>query len=106
VAFRLLSALNGIFEHANIRVRPAVDTALSWVWVTPQMHKVHHSRDQAETDTNYGNLLALPDRLFGTFVPTKRPVRDVRPGRCRSGREPIVRRAARDAVAVEERAGS
>ena len=36
------------------------------------MHKVHHSRDQAETDTNYGNLLALPDRLFGTFVPTKR----------------------------------
>ena len=72
VTFRMLSAVNGIFEHANIRVRPAVDTALSWVWVTPQMHKVHHSRDQAETDTNYGNLLALPDRLFGTFVPTTR----------------------------------
>ena len=107
VVFRVLSAVNGIFEHANIRVRPAVDTALSWVWVTPQMHKVHHSRDQAETDTNYGNLLALPDRLFGTFVPTKRALsRDVRAGRCRSGREPIVRRAARDAVAVEERAGS
>ena len=72
VAFRALSAVNGILEHANIRVWPAIDTALSWVWVTPHMHKVHHSRDQAETDTNYGNLLALPDRLFGTFVPTKR----------------------------------
>jgi sterol desaturase/sphingolipid hydroxylase (fatty acid hydroxylase superfamily) len=71
-AFRLLSSVNAIFEHANMRVRPAVDTALSWLWVTPQMHKIHHSRDQAETDTNYGNLLALHDRLLGTFVPTKR----------------------------------
>ena len=107
VAFRVLSAVNGIFEHANIRVRPAVDAALSWVWVTPQMHKVHHSRDQAETDTNYGNLLALHDRLFGTFVPTERALSvkygldDVDPAE-----NPIVRRAARDAVAVEERAGS
>jgi hypothetical protein len=107
VTFRLLSAVNGIFEHANIRVRPAVEPALSWLWVTPQMHKVHHSRDQAETDTNYGNLLALPDRLFGTFVPTTRALSvEVRLGRCRSGREPVVRRAARDAVAVGERAGS
>jgi sterol desaturase/sphingolipid hydroxylase (fatty acid hydroxylase superfamily) len=72
LAFRSLSAVNGILEHANIRVPPVVDTALSWVWVTPQMHKVHHSRDRAETDTNYGNLLSLHDRLFGTFVPTER----------------------------------
>jgi sterol desaturase/sphingolipid hydroxylase (fatty acid hydroxylase superfamily) len=70
--FRVLSALNGILEHANIRVRPALDAAVSLVWVTPNMHKVHHSRQQAETDSNYGNLFALHDRLFGTFVPTVR----------------------------------
>jgi sterol desaturase/sphingolipid hydroxylase (fatty acid hydroxylase superfamily) len=71
-AFRVLSAVNGIFEHANIRVAPALDRALSWVWVTPNMHKVHHSRVQAETDSNYGNLFTIHDRLFGTFVPTER----------------------------------
>lgn len=72
VAFRVLSAVNGILEHANIRVRPAFDAAIAWVWVTPNMHKVHHSRVQAETESNYGNLLALHDRLLGTFVPTQR----------------------------------
>jgi sterol desaturase/sphingolipid hydroxylase (fatty acid hydroxylase superfamily) len=70
VTFRLLSAVNGIFEHANIRVRPALDAAISRIWVTPNMHKVHHSREQRETDSNYGNLLSLHDRLFGTFTPT------------------------------------
>src|SRR5262245_52397624 len=72
VVFRALSAVNGILEHANIRVRPALDAAVSSVWVTPNMHKVHHSRDQAETDSNYGNLLTLHDRIFGTFLPTER----------------------------------
>ena len=70
--FRTLSAVNAILEHANIRVRPALDAAVSRVWVTPNMHKIHHSRDQAETDSNYGNLFALHDRVFGTFVPTGR----------------------------------
>jgi sterol desaturase/sphingolipid hydroxylase (fatty acid hydroxylase superfamily) len=70
--FRVLSAVNGIFEHANIRVPATLDRVLSWFWVTPHMHKVHHSRAQAETDSNYGNLFAIHDRLFGTFVPTAR----------------------------------
>jgi len=70
--FRALSAVNGVLEHANVRLKPALDAALSRVWVTPQMHKVHHSRDPRETDTNYGNLLAVHDRLLGTFVPTER----------------------------------
>jgi sterol desaturase/sphingolipid hydroxylase (fatty acid hydroxylase superfamily) len=72
VTFRALSSVNGILEHANVRVRPAFDAAVSRFWVTPNMHKVHHSRDPAETNSNYGNLFALHDRLFGTFVPTER----------------------------------
>jgi sterol desaturase/sphingolipid hydroxylase (fatty acid hydroxylase superfamily) len=72
VAFRVLSAVNGILEHANIRVGPALDSTLSRVWVTPNMHKIHHSRARAETDSNYGNILSLHDRVFGTFVPTER----------------------------------
>jgi sterol desaturase/sphingolipid hydroxylase (fatty acid hydroxylase superfamily) len=72
VVFRALAAVNGIFEHANIRVGPSLDTALSRLWVTPNMHKVHHSRDEAETNSNYGNLFTLHDRVFGTFLPTER----------------------------------
>lgn len=72
VTFRVLSAVNGILEHANIRVSPAIDALVSIAWVTPNMHKVHHSRDEAETNSNYGNLFALHDRLLGTFVPTAR----------------------------------
>ena len=72
VTFRVLSAVNGILEHANIRMWPALDAVLSGVWVTPNMHKIHHSRVQPETDSNYGNLFTVHDRLFGTFLPTER----------------------------------
>lgn len=72
VIYRLLSSINGILEHANFRLRPSLDSALAHFWVTPNMHKVHHSRDAAETDTNYGNLLSLYDRALGTFTPSER----------------------------------
>ncbi len=71
VTYRLLSALNGILEHANIRLWQPLE-ALSLFWVTPNMHKVHHSRQAAETDSNYGNILAIHDRLFHTFTPADR----------------------------------
>jgi sterol desaturase/sphingolipid hydroxylase (fatty acid hydroxylase superfamily) len=72
VIHRLLSAINGILEHANLRVWPPLDRALSWVWVTPHMHKVHHSRACVETDSNYGNILSIFDRLLRTFTVTDR----------------------------------
>jgi sterol desaturase/sphingolipid hydroxylase (fatty acid hydroxylase superfamily) len=68
--YRLASALNGLFEHANIRLPQPVDTALSLLTTWPNMHKLHHSRDARFTDTNYGNLFSIWDRLFGTFTPS------------------------------------
>jgi len=70
--YRLLGALNSVLEHSNIRVPRALDRAVVWLWVTPDLHKVHHSRDQAETDSNYANLFSFFDRLFGTFTPSSR----------------------------------
>ena len=70
--YRLLGALNAVLEHANIRVPPALDRALVWFWVTPDMHKVHHSRDPVETDSNYANLFSFFDRAFRTYVPSSR----------------------------------
>jgi sterol desaturase/sphingolipid hydroxylase (fatty acid hydroxylase superfamily) len=70
--YRLLGALNSVLEHANIRVPRALDRALVWLWVTPDMHKVHHSRERVETDSNYANLFSFFDRVFRTFTSSSR----------------------------------
>lgn len=70
--YRAWSALNGLLEHANIRVPRWLDRALSWVTTWPNLHKVHHSRDVHETDTNYGNIFSWFDRLFATYTPPER----------------------------------
>src|SRR5262249_26818614 len=70
--YRAWSALNGLLEHANIRVPPWLDRVLSLVTTWPNMHKVHHSRIATETNTNYGNVFSFFDRLFLTFTPSHR----------------------------------
>jgi sterol desaturase/sphingolipid hydroxylase (fatty acid hydroxylase superfamily) len=68
--YRAASALSAVLEHANVRVPQRLDRALSLVTTWPNLHKVHHSRDRAQTDSNYGNLFSLWDRLFGTLRPS------------------------------------
>ena len=70
--YRLVSATNALLEHANLKIWQPLDRALSLAIVTPNMHKVHHSRRQRETDSNYGNILSVFDRVFRTFTPTAR----------------------------------
>lgn len=70
--YRAWSALSGLLEHANVRVPRGLDVALSFVTTWPNLHKVHHSRDVRETDTNYGNLFSWFDRLFATYTPSRR----------------------------------
>jgi sterol desaturase/sphingolipid hydroxylase (fatty acid hydroxylase superfamily) len=59
---RFVSAANGIFEHSNTRLWGPLDRVLSLVWVTPNVHKIHHSRELAETNSNYDNVLTIYDR--------------------------------------------
>jgi sterol desaturase/sphingolipid hydroxylase (fatty acid hydroxylase superfamily) len=70
--YRLWSALNGLLEHANVRVAPKLDALLATIITTPNMHKVHHSRVPHETNSNYGNIFSIFDRALGTFTPTQR----------------------------------
>ncbi|HTJ11693.1 MAG TPA: sterol desaturase family protein [Dinghuibacter sp.] len=65
--YQSLSVLFAQFNHANIRLPDRLDRALSWVLVSPDMHKVHHHYRQPFTDSNYGNIFSMWDRLFGTF---------------------------------------
>ena len=66
--YQSLSVLFAHLTHANINLPRHVDRGLSWVLVTPGMHKVHHHFQQPLTDTNYGNIFSVWDRLFGTFA--------------------------------------
>ncbi len=65
--YQSLSAALSQFNHANVRFPQWLDNALSWVIVTPRMHRVHHHYVLPYTDTNYGNIFSVWDRLFGTF---------------------------------------
>jgi sterol desaturase/sphingolipid hydroxylase (fatty acid hydroxylase superfamily) len=64
-------ALNAtsMFSHGNIRIPAHIDRWLRWIVVTPDMHRVHHSIERRETDSNYGFNLPWWDRLFGTYRP-------------------------------------
>lgn len=61
--------LNGaaMFNHANLRLPPALDRRLRLVIVTPDMHRIHHSVRPYETDSNYGFNFSLWDRLFAVY---------------------------------------
>lgn len=66
--YQSLSVLSTHITHANINMPKPIDTALSYVLVTPLMHKVHHHYQQPLSDTNFGNIFSVWDRMFGTFA--------------------------------------
>ncbi len=70
--YRTLSGISAVIEHANVTLPEWLDRALRTVIVGPILHKVHHSRVAAETDSNYGNIFSVFDRLFRTFTPAAR----------------------------------
>ncbi|MCK8141832.1 sterol desaturase family protein [Flavobacterium sp. I-SCBP12n] len=65
--YQTLSVIATQFNHANIAIPKKVDTLLSYFIVSPDMHKVHHHHVMPYTDSNYGNIFSIWDRLFGTF---------------------------------------
>jgi sterol desaturase/sphingolipid hydroxylase (fatty acid hydroxylase superfamily) len=67
VVFEAVLNASSMFNHANLRLAPAVDRVLRRVIVTPDMHRVHHSIHRDETDSNFGFNLPWWDRLFGTY---------------------------------------
>ena len=65
--YQSLSVVLSQFNHANINLSTRLDQCLSYVLVTPHMHKVHHHHVLPYTDSNFGNIFAIWDRLFGTY---------------------------------------
>ena len=72
LAFYLIYRLSTVFftywTHANIKMPSWIDKLMSYIVVTPDLHKFHHHYERPWTDTNFGNVLSIWDRLFGTLV--------------------------------------
>ncbi len=66
--YRSTAAIFTHFNHANIRVPEWIDKPVRFIFVSPNMHKVHHHYIRPYTDKNFSNIFSFWDRLFGTFA--------------------------------------
>ena len=66
--YQALSVIASQFNHANIRLPKKFDLIMSYLFVSPDMHKTHHHYRLPYTDKNYGNIFSIWDRLLGTFA--------------------------------------
>ncbi|MBI3803886.1 MAG: sterol desaturase family protein [Nitrospirae bacterium] len=55
------------FQHSNFKIAEPVESAVRWLFVTPDMHRVHHSDRPAETNSNFSTIFSFWDRLIGTY---------------------------------------
>ena len=69
--YQSLSVVLSQFNHANIKLPKKLDSMISWIIVSPDMHKVHHHYLLPYTDSNYGNIFSIWDRIFRTFLKMK-----------------------------------
>jgi sterol desaturase/sphingolipid hydroxylase (fatty acid hydroxylase superfamily) len=66
--FEVLLNATAMFNHSNVKIPAGIDRVLRLFVVTPDMHRVHHSVDPIETDSNFGFNLPWWDRLLGTYI--------------------------------------
>ena len=66
--YQAFSVLLSQFNHANIELPHWADRAVNWLIVTPNMHHVHHHYVLPYSNTNYGNIFSVWDRLFSTYT--------------------------------------
>jgi sterol desaturase/sphingolipid hydroxylase (fatty acid hydroxylase superfamily) len=67
MARQFVQIISNVAAHAHYRLPDRLDQVLSWVLITPNAHHVHHHESQPFTDSNYGDVLSIWDRVFGTF---------------------------------------
>lgn len=68
IFYRMATVLFTYFSHANFKLPSKADQLISYIFISPNMHKFHHHYQRPWTDCNYGNIFSLWDRIFGTFV--------------------------------------
>ena len=64
---QFIQITSNVFAHSNFRLSEKSDNIIGLIFITPNLHQVHHHFKQPYTDCNYGDILCIWDRLFGTF---------------------------------------
>lgn len=72
VVFEVILNAMAMFNHSNVRLPMGLDRILRLIVVTPDMHRVHHSTEDNEANSNFGFNLSIWDRFFGTYIPQPR----------------------------------
>ena len=70
--YELFDVAVTLFSHANVRVPERIDRWLRYIIVTPDLHRIHHSSWQPETDSNFSAVFPIWDVVFRTFRGTPR----------------------------------
>ena len=65
--FLFLLLVMMFLQHTSLYFPKWIDKVFGWLLMTPNYHKVHHEQDQQFTDSNYGTIFIIWDRIFGTF---------------------------------------
>ena len=69
IVFEIILNISSMFNHSNIHIPVRVDRILRYFIVTPDMHRVHHSVNKVETNSNYGFNIPWWDYIFCTYRP-------------------------------------
>lgn len=69
ILFEIVLNLMSMFTHSNIGLNRGIERLIRWIYVTPDMHRIHHSVRENETNSNFGFNFSFWDRLFGTYMP-------------------------------------
>lgn len=67
IVFEVALNATSMFNHSNVYIAERIDRMLRWVTVTPDMHRIHHSIERIETNSNFGFNLSWWDRMLGTY---------------------------------------
>lgn len=67
LTFEVVLNATAMLSHGNMCLAPRIERALRWIVVTPDMHRIHHSIEEDETNSNFGFNLPWWDRLLGTY---------------------------------------
>jgi len=70
--FKIILNASSFFNHSNVAIPPVLDAALRLIIVTPDMHRIHHTVETEEQNSNFGFCLPWWDHLFGTYRPRPR----------------------------------
>ena len=68
VFFEIILNAASMFTHSNIKIPASIERMVRWFIVTPDMHRIHHSINENETNSNFGFFISSWDRLLGTYI--------------------------------------